>query len=395
MAAQRIRALAVISVSSGALLALACEADVGDDDVVDAGASGIAGASAGGSSAGGGSGGSAGNGGWAGTVPGAGGATWGTGGAAGVSGAAGVVGKGGGFSSGGSGGAAAGSAGNGGKGGKGGGAGRGGAAGASGAAGTAGSAGAAGGPPLPESGCGVVKVPEEGQQTIVAGGIPRVFTVALPTDYDANHQYAVIVSWHGLGGSMGNYYQLNSSSRAGASAIHLSPQGLDNANGDGAGWWNTDGQDLAFVDALLAWTKGSYCVDTTRVFSVGFSFGGMFSNVLGCERGDQFRAIAPIAGSFFNYYGFGAAPECESPVPMLGIHGTADDRVPYADGEAARDVWVAQNGCSATTENTAPEGCVLYQGCVTGYPVEWCAHDGMHMVPSFAADVIWDFFEQF
>ena len=387
MAAKRIRALALISISSGTLgLLAACEPDeIEDSD--DSGVAGASGGTTGGStsSSSGAANSGASHGGWSGSVPGSGGVP--VGGASGSSETGGSAGLGGRGTTG-SGGAGGSAGKGGGKGGKGGGGGWAGTAGA-------GAAGAAGGAPLPESGCGVVSVPSEGEHAILVGGVTRKFTLAVPTDYDPNHPYPVIFSWHGLGGSMGNYYQLNSASRAGASAIHVSPQGLDDAEGDGAGWWNTDDRDLAFVDALIAWTKGSYCVDETRLFSVGFSFGAMFSHFLGCERGDEFRAIAPIAGSFFSYYGFGGAPACEHPVPMLGIHGTADDRVPFADGEAARDVWLAKNGCSATTENIEPEGCVLYQGCMTGYPVEWCTHDGTHMVPSFAADVIWEFFQQF
>jgi predicted esterase len=80
---------------------------------------------------------------------------------------------------------------------------------------------------------------------------------------------------------------------------------------------------------------------------------------------------------------------------MLGIHGVDDDRVPLADGEAARNVWIAKNGCTTTTVNAVQAGCVVYQDCLAGYPVEWCTHTGMHLVPSFAADVIWEFFRAF
>lgn len=268
---------------------------------------------------------------------------------------------------------------------------------AAGSGGTGGFAGQglAGKGPLPETGCGARTWPAAREQAIFVGPLRREFTLALPGGYDENQPYPVVVSWHGLGGSMGNYYQLNSSSRAGDTAIHLSPQGLDTADGAGAGWWNDAGQDLAFVDALIAWVKRSFCVDETRLFSVGFSAGAMFSHLLACERGDVFRAIAPIAGSFGDYYDPAELPPCGRAVPLLGIHGIADDRVPVGDGERARDVWVARNGCGPETQPVEPAGCSLYQGCMAGYPVEWCTHEGTHLVPSFAADVIWQFFSSF
>jgi polyhydroxybutyrate depolymerase len=353
MAATRLRAFAALSVSSLALAA-ACETDPGadDDTAGNAGKSLAGGATGGGAQAG-----SAGLGG------------------KGSAGVLGVSGKGGGLAGG-----------SGGKWNSGGNTGAGGFG-----KGGSGTTGSGGGGAIPESGCGASSWPLERELSIWVAGVQRQFTLALPIDYDSSRPYPLIFSWHGLGGSMGNFYQLNSVSRAGAAAIHLSPQGLDNGSAGGTGWWNTNGQDLAFVDALIEWTQGYFCVDEERLFSVGFSFGGMFSHVLGCERGDKFRAIAPIAGSFYS----GEPAACANPVPMLGIHGMADDRVSLADGEAARNVWVATNGCSMTTEPAELAGCATYQGCTTGYPVEWCTHAGGHMVPSFAADVICQFFRDF
>jgi poly(3-hydroxybutyrate) depolymerase len=276
--------------------------------------------------------------------------------------------------------------------GAGGGAGKGG-AGAGGGAGKGGSGGSGG--MSPTTGCGATTWPTAGNKTITVGSTNRTFVMFVPTGYDTNRPYPVIFSWHGLTGSQGGFYSLNTAARAGASALMVSPQGLDNANGDGFGWWNTNDQDLAFVDALIAWLGTNYCVDRNRLFSVGFSFGGMFSHLIGCERGNVFRAIAPIAGSFFNYYGFGGQPMCDYPVPMIGIHGTADTSVTPASGRSARDVWIAENGCSMTTMPSTPTECVDYQGCMGENAVKWCEHPGTHMVPSFAADAIWNFFRQF
>jgi polyhydroxybutyrate depolymerase len=289
----------------------------------------------------------------------------------------------------GSGGAAGGTAGKGGAG-AGGTAGKGGA----GAGGSAGKGGAGGsGGMAPTTGCGAATWPTAGNKTITVGTTMRTYVMYVPTGYDTNRPYPVIFSWHGLTGSQGGFYSLNNAARAGASALMVSPQGLDDGM-RGTGWWNENDEDLAFVDALITWLSTNYCVDRNRLFSVGFSFGGMFSHLLGCERGDVFRAIAPIAGSFFSYYG-GQTPSCDYPVPMIGIHGTADTSVTPASGRNARNVWLTENGCSMTTMPSTPTECVDYQGCMGENAVKWCEHPGAHMVPSFAADAIWNFFRQF
>lgn len=280
----------------------------------------------------------------------------------------------------------------------------GGSAGSSGATGTGGgSAGSAGsgGAPSGSTGCGATSWPESGETyTLTVGTTEREFIVAIPDDYDSSQPHRVIFAWHGMTGTaqqiagFGNYYGLRTPERGRDSTIFVAGQGLlQNGDSGNTGWWNTNGGDLAFVDALLEWLGENYCVDSSRIFSTGFSFGGMFSHYLGCARGDVFRAVAPMAGSFFNYYGFGGPDECPRAVPVWSTHGSNDMVVTLDQGEAARAVWLATNGCQETTSPVEPSPCVAYQGCEA--PVHWCQHDGEHMVPSFAAAAIWSFFSQY
>jgi poly(3-hydroxybutyrate) depolymerase len=41
------------------------------------------------------------------------------------------------------------------------------------------------------------------------------------------------------------------------------------------------GRDVAFVKALYAKLQGTLCIDETRVFSTGMSYGGIMSNTIG------------------------------------------------------------------------------------------------------------------
>jgi hypothetical protein len=180
----------------------------------------------------------------------------------------------------------------------------GGAAGTSGGAGAAGTAGTAGaGAGGMSSGCGKTDFPASGEKTIDVAGTNRTYIVTIPPMYAPTTPHRLVFAWHGLGGTAqqiasgfrGGYYGLQNLS--GGTTIFVAGQGLETSQGGGAGWPNTGGRDVAFVRSLLDFMKQNYCIDESRIFSVGMSYGGIMSNTLGCELGDVFRAIAPMAGS--------------------------------------------------------------------------------------------------
>jgi poly(3-hydroxybutyrate) depolymerase len=230
-------------------------------------------------------------------------------------------------------------------------------------------------------------------------GVARDYIVKIPDAYASATPYRLVFAFHGRTGTAeqvatgfgGGYYGLEE--RIGDSTILVSPQGLgtDSDPAD-TGWPNTNGRDIAFIRAMVDSLASSYCVDSSRIFSTGMSYGGMISNTIGCEMPDVFRAIAPVAGAMF-----GRSDCLDQPVATWMSHGTADTVVTFEQGEAARDNFIAQNHCDTAIEPVAtePEGCVAYQGCDEGFPVIWCAHSGGHTVPNYAGQAISDFFSQF
>jgi poly(3-hydroxybutyrate) depolymerase len=243
------------------------------------------------------------------------------------------------------------------------------------------------------SGCGAATWPASGTFNIDISGTMRTYIVKIPTAYDTNKPYKLIFAWHGLGGTAQQiaqfgYYGLESLSAG--SAIFVSGQGLE--TGSGAGWPNTNGQDVNFVKALVDWMKSNYCVDQARIFSVGMSYGGIMSNTLGCSMGGVFRAIAPMSGS--GPFQFGTTV-CVGQVAAWLSHGTSDPTVAFDAGVGSRETWRTRNHCMTTSAPATPSPCVTYNGCDPGYPVTWCEFDGGHVVPSFAASGIWTFLSQF
>jgi poly(3-hydroxybutyrate) depolymerase len=224
------------------------------------------------------------------------------------------------------------------------------------------------------------------------GGTTRVYYVQLPSTYSATKPYPVVFQFHPLGGSAQQALTEYRISTGLPDAIYVTPQGLTDSSGN-AGWANTGGVDITFTKQMLSTVQSTYCVDNTRIFSVGFSYGGMMSFAVGCELSDTFRAIAPMSGALysdFNCKGTG------HPIAMFGTHGLNDTTVPIADGEAARNKILLQNHCGTTTvPNSVDASCVDYQGCDAGYPVTWCEFNGTHMPPSFGTSAITAFFKSF
>jgi len=222
-------------------------------------------------------------------------------------------------------------------------------------------------------------------------GTSRTYYLQLPSGYSSSKQYPLIFQFHPWGGTADQaltMYQLNSKI---PDAIYVTPQGLD-AGGNGPGWANTNGQDIAFTKGMLADVQGKYCVDKARIFSTGFSYGGMMSFAVGCEMSDVFRAIAPMSGSLYSDFNCkGTGPH----VAMWGSHGLSDTVVPIEDGRAARDKILQENHCGTTTAPVDPSPCVKYQGCDAGYDVTWCEWDGPHGIPSFGSSAIAAFLKQF
>ena len=135
---------------------------------------------------------------------------------------------------------------------------------------------------------------------IDVAGTSRSYIVTLPANYNASQPHPLVFTLHGRTGTAmqiarGNHYNLKSRM---TNAIFVAGQGLGTtADPADTGWPNTNGQDIAFVRALLAWMNANYCVDQARVFSTGFSYGGIMSHTIGCQMSDVFRAIAPMAGA--------------------------------------------------------------------------------------------------
>lgn len=133
---------------------------------------------------------------------------------------------------------------------------------------------------------------------------------------------------------------------------------------DGDNWDYDGNDDIDFVAAILQKMAATYCVDTTRVMALGFSYGGRFVNHLACKRPELVRGIV-VAGSRWD----SDETKCVGPVPVLVVHRTHDETMPIAGGIDAAKRWSAIDGCTSTTPIS--NGCIASTGCTAG-AVTYC-----------------------
>ncbi len=261
-------------------------------------------------------------------------------------------------------------------------------------AGSSGTAGTAGAPATGSPGCGAMSPLASGTFMESINGTNRRWMVDVPSGYDKNKKYKLIFVWHPLGGSGsgvagGGYNGLKSLS--GGSTVFATADGLNgsNAEASGTGWWNANGGDMALVQAMLDKINAGLCIDQDRIFSTGFSFGGMMSYTVGFQF-DVFRAVAPCSGKvdIIPYESNNTAP-----LPIMAFHGDSDTFVQTALGKEFLDMYADRNNCGSQTQPVSPNGCVEYQGCDA--PTTWCLFSGGHTTWSEEPAAIWKFFSQF
>jgi poly(3-hydroxybutyrate) depolymerase len=277
--------------------------------------------------------------------------------------------------------------------------------GSGGAAGAAGTGGATGTGPEKSAGCGKAKTLQNGTIDITFSGASRKYILRVPDGYDNNHPHRLVFAFAESGASAmsvasRNYFTLATLDDT-KSTIFVAP---DAANG--AGSWSKS--DVELTDAILAELEADLCIDKTRIFATGFSFGGAMCIALGCTRADVFRGVAFFSGADLTGSCTGTLTK---PIAYYASQASGDSSgTPMpSSGRVKQAEFAAVNGCmpepSATTFPAAgqPHKCTDYKGCSPGHPTKYCVFDGAHgweprdpgQATSWNAPEAWKFITQF
>jgi polyhydroxybutyrate depolymerase len=197
----------------------------------------------------------------------------------------------------------------------------------------------------------------------------RFYWLRLPAGYDPDRAYPTVFIGPGCGESGQTPIPIQAAS--GSDAILVGLNGFEDCfTHDTA-----DTPELPYFDATLAAVEASACVDTSRVFVMGFSSGAWLTSYLGCARGNVLRGQASIGGGLPPL-----PPTCTGPIPAMYVTDTDDNKNPPASVMMALARVLATNGCGADTEPYeagVPSPCVQYKGCTPGFPVVFCQTSGI------------------
>jgi polyhydroxybutyrate depolymerase len=177
--------------------------------------------------------------------------------------------------------------------------------------------------------------------TIQVQGRARAFLVHAPDPLPPGRRLPVVLVFHGAGCDASSMVRATGfdalADREGFLVVY--PEGIGGRFQTAAPRPGTP-DDVPFVRALLAWLPGAYPVDPARVHATGFSNGAMFCYRLAAEMSDAIASIGPVAGFMAS-----PGPRPASPVSVVHVHGTADDRVPLARVPETIRRWAAWNDC--------------------------------------------------
>ena len=170
---------------------------------------------------------------------------------------------------------------------------------------------------------------------LIHGGIDRPYLLRVPAAAGtAGGRLPLVLELHGRGISAETFDRMTGfGALAGEAGFALA---LPSAVGE---IWN-DGRDAApegrrpddfgYLAAVIDDAAARLPIDPGRIYVVGMSNGATMAGRLACELAERIAAVAQVARTA----AVGLAATCRpaGPVPILSIHGSADDVAPYAGG---------------------------------------------------------------
>ncbi|MDB4067469.1 dienelactone hydrolase family protein [Flavobacteriaceae bacterium] len=254
-------------------------------------------------------------------------------------------------------------------------------------------------------------------RSIEVDGETREYLIYIPNSYDTIKFVPLLLNFHGFGGSA-NEFMNDADMRslaASYSFILVYPQG---SSLDGFSHWNacpiggdnkSDADDFGFVEAIINKVSSQYNIDVERIYSAGYSNGGMMAYGLANYRSDLIAAVASVSGAMLDCIG-----STSHPMPVVHLHGTSDDVLPYNGSndwnsvQSTLDHWINFNNTTTNptvstvnSEGTTIEHYLYGQGNRSVSVEHYKYIEGGHVWFSAAfqgrntSELVWDFVSQF
>lgn len=243
--------------------------------------------------------------------------------------------------------------------------------------------------------------------TVTVDGAKRRFLVVAPK-HPVGEKLPAVIAMHGAGGSAQQFADSTSFAADATSGAFIAvfPDGSPQTAGTYV--WNAgtccgkavedNVDDIGFLKTVMAQLTAKHDVDGDRIYFAGFSNGGMMAYRAACDLGDSVAGIAVVSGAL-------NVTSCPSgaTMPVLIIHGTADDIVPYDGGNPVPALsyglkpWTNESVAQAVTAWTDRDECTadpiksvngtvveeLYGGCAKGSYIDlFSITGGGHVWPA-------------
>ena len=179
--------------------------------------------------------------------------------------------------------------------------------------------------------------------TVSVEGTLRRYRITVPPNHSPGTTTAIplVFDFHGLIEGWAGTHPLATQFSAKANANGFAvvyPVGSNN----GVNWdvsLKETNPDLKFIDTLLTELGDTMCIDRSRVYITGLSYGAFMTSMLMCMRANTFAAAAPVAGIQ------NPCTATERSVPFVTFHGTSDRILPYALFSDTPQAIATKYGC--------------------------------------------------
>jgi len=157
-----------------------------------------------------------------------------------------------------------------------------------------------------------------GTSSLVVNGTTRTFEVQLPTNTDSS--MALLFLWHGWNQQASTFASTVVYDVPSGKWVPFDPNAFPmplmivapddsglfvvGLNGDVGLDWDIEPQnppvDFPFFEAMLQCIRAQFTIDSTRIYSFGFSAGAVFTDLLSAEYPHLFAATISESGAWFN-----------------------------------------------------------------------------------------------
>jgi len=182
----------------------------------------------------------------------------------------------------------------------------------------------------------------------------RHFNVLVPSKYDKAKPTAMVLVLHSGGGSASLIEERTQMSLKAEKEnfVVVYPTG-SGYTGKRFHTWNSGHccfyalsrsiDDVGFIQTLVKNLKRKLRIDSSRVYITGFSNGGMLAYRIAAVTPNTFAAIAPISATIGGHADIYAdkfvIPKPKHAMPMLVMHGKADQQILYAGGSGTKALY--------------------------------------------------------